>query len=155
MLKSRFFETNRTLAVLTFVLFLGTALQARAADDEKKGKKDKKPGPAEKMKIIEVFPSKSFTIVAVKFYDAKGKVTAVQAGTFSWWSNFLKDKRKPAKQRSIDLAKVHYRKKKYTLKLAGYKRLCPPRTARLRVTFKGTEPRKRFRKTWKKRAKCR
>jgi hypothetical protein len=145
------------LAGLTFALLLSTAPRAWAEKSDKgdKGKKEEKPGPAKKMKILEVFPSKRYTIVAIKFYDAKGKVTAVKAGTFSWWSNFLKDRRKPAKKRRIDLAKVHYRKEKYTLKLVGYKRLCPPRTARLRVTFKGTEPRRRFRSTWKKRAKCR
>jgi hypothetical protein len=144
-----------SVALLAFVF--GLSLPAWADDakrSDKDEKKDKKPGPAKKMKILEVFPSKSFTVVSIKFYDAKGKETSVEEGTFAWWSNFLKDRRKPAKKRKIDLAKVHYRKGKYTLKLAGFKRLCPPRTAKIRVTFHGKKPKRRFRRTWKKRASC-
>ena len=141
-----------------FAALVAAVILIGAAPSFAKPKKDKKkqpPGPAAKMKIEEVFPTNNYTVVKIRFYDAKGKLTKVKAGAFSWWSNFLKDRRKPAKKRQIDLSKVHYYKLRYTLKLAGYKKLCPPSTAKLRVTFKGTDPKKRFRKMWRKRAKCR
>ncbi|MCD6497670.1 MAG: hypothetical protein J7M25_05105 [Deltaproteobacteria bacterium] len=115
------------------------------------------PGPAVKMKLLEVFPTQNYTVVTFKFYDAQGKVTKVLAGEFSYWSNFLNDRRAPASKRKFDLndkTKVSLHLKKYTIKLPGFKRLCPPRVARLRVTFKGQSPKKRFTKTWKKKAQC-
>lgn len=146
---------QNTKSFFAGVALLALLLTATVSIAKDKDKKEKPPGPATKMKIIEVFPTTNYTVVKLQFMDSKGKVTTVKEGTFSWWSNFLNDRRKPAKQRQIELSKVNYYKKNYTLKLVGFKKLCPPRVARLRITFDGTDPKKKFRQTWTKKATCR
>ncbi len=119
------------------------------------GEPDNKPaGPPKTMKLLEVFPTQNYTVVSIKFFDAKGKVTKVQSGTFTYWSNFLLDKRAPAKKRKIEVSQASFHAGKYTLKLPGFKKLCPPRVARIKITFKSKTPRLRFVKSWSKKAQC-
>ena len=137
---------------ISAMVFGATLLWVGMAMAEDAG--DKPAGPPKSMKLLEVFPSQNYTVVSIKFFDAKGKVTKVSSGTFAYWSNFLLDKRAPAKKRKIDVSQASYHLGKYTLKLPGFKRLCPPRVARLTITFTSKSPRLRFRKKWTKKAQC-
>ncbi len=140
------------------VVFLAGLLPVLGARARAEGQdSSKQPGPPVKMELLEVFPAQGNTYVAVKFYDAKEQPTRVTSGYFEYWSNFLKDKRQPASKRRLQLTdkdRVMEHNYKYTLKLPGVGRLCPPRVAKLRITFRSTSPKRRFTKTWKKRAQC-
>ncbi len=142
-------RATKWISAMIFGATMSWALNAVA------GEADKPAGPPKTMKLLEVFPTENYTVVSIKFFDAKGKVTKVSSGTFSYWSNFLRDKRAPASKRKIDVSQASFHSGKYTLKLPGFKRLCPPRVARLSVTFKSQAPRLRFVKKWSKKAHCR
>lgn len=136
------------------VIFLFAFIAFAESKDEDKDK-EKPPGPAVKMELDQVFPTENYTVVRIKFFDAKGNQTTVKEGNFTWWSNFMKDQRKPAKARQVKLAEADEHNKNYSLKLPGIQKLCPPRVARLRINFNGTDPKRKFNRTWTQKAECR
>ena len=110
-----------SIALAIFVL--GAAAEVRA-QGSKPRPRPRPPGPPKSMKIEEVFTCKNYVIVDIKFRDANGKVTKVTSGTFYYWSNFLKDKRKPQNQRKFEDSEVHQHLGTYTLKLPGVAPSC-------------------------------
>lgn len=151
-------STSRLLTKwLAMAVGVALVVMVLPADAQEKPKKKAPPAPPKKMDIIEVFPTQNYTLVQLEFLDAKGKPTKVETGTFSWTSNFLVDKSKRAKEREApltDTERVQYRNGRYSLKLPGLKKVCPPSVARIKITFVSKSPKLKFVKNWSKKADC-
>lgn len=145
---------SRAMVVALGMLVLGVSAPAFGQGKPAPKPRKKPPGPPKKMKLEEVFISQNYCLVDLRFFDSQGKKTSPKTGTFYYWSNFLKGKRKPQSKRKFDVSKVANHKHKWTLKLPGVGKVCPPRMARLKITFTSKSPRIRIVRNWKKKATC-